>query len=546
MRKAKLVSAVSLFALFLLAYGHTSSLSVSWKNFSEDSGDFLAAAYTLGIPHPTGYPLYVLLGRIFSLIMPGSIAFRITLLSLLCASLAPVFLFLTLARLLPRSMGLMGAAVASLSLGFSLYFWSQAVVAEVYTFHVLFLSMLVYLAVRWMHPEEATLDSNGVHAAVAKSATPANGSVADKRSDAYFLLSAYVLGLSFTNHMLSTVSLVFAAALVFSGPARKRIRPPLWILALVCFLIPLTLYAYLPIRSMRDPELDWGNPETWRQFKWVVTGEQYRFRLLALPMTQALAKLWPGPFLASGWPILALSATGLLSRRLSGALRTALVSAIVADLLIVVLYDIPDFPPYFLPASFGLCFLAGAGFERVLSASAAILSKIWKAAVARLAAAFLAAALIVAVLLPAATHNRRETDASTDLYAYVFGRATFRIVEPNALVISEYDGRTFALWFFRQTEFKESHPDCIVILKYLLVWPWYVDNLKKLHPDLSMQQAGPMDAVMLSLVGSNVEKRPIYTVRDDPALRPFYCLRPIFGGEIELFRVEKMKSSEKP
>jgi hypothetical protein len=119
-------------------------------------------------------------------------------------------------------------------------------------------------------------------------------------------------------------------------------------------------------------------------------------------------------------------------------------------------------------------------------------------------------------------------------------------VEPNALVISEYDGRTFALWFFRQTEFKESHPDCIVILKYLLVWPWYVDNLKKLHPDLSMQQAGPMDAVMLSLVASNVEKRPIYTVRDDPALRPFYCLRPIFGGEIELFRVEKMKSSEKP
>lgn len=136
-------------------------------------------------------------------------------------------------------------------------------------------------------------------------------------------------------------------------------------------------------------------------------------------------------------------------------------------------------------------------------------------------------------------HNRNETDASADLYPYVFGRATFRIVEPNALIISEYDGRTFALWFFSQTEFKKSHPDCIVVLKYLLVWPWYVDNLKKLHPDLAISEAGPMDAVMLSLVASNIEKRPIYTVRDDPALKTFYDLRPILGGEVELFRVKK-------
>jgi len=541
MRRAKVFIAVSLFALFILAYTHTSSLSVSWRNFSEDSGDLLTAAYTLGIPHPTGYPLYVLIGRIFSLLMPGSVAFRITLVSLLCASLAPVFLFLTVARLLRRGAGFVGAAVASLSLGFSLYFWSQAVVAEVYALNILFFSMIVYFLLGWAYPEDAfsNLDPVSRTSTISTSVTSAN----TRAFNAYFLLSAYLLGLSFTNHMLSTMSLLFVLVLVLAGPGRKRLCFSLCAVAVLCFLIPLTLYAYLPIRSMRNPELDWGNPETWKQFRWVVFGEQYRFRFMALPLAQAVHKLWPGPFLAAGWPALILSAIGLFSNKFSRALRGALMATVATDLAIVVLYDIPDFPTYFLPASFALCFLTGAGFELVWSAAAVlkrtrVLNQPVRTTMTRVATACLAATLLVAVILPAAMHNRNETDASTDLYPYVFGRATFRIVEPNALIISEYDGRTFALWFFSQTEFKKSHPDCIVILKYLLVWPWYVDDLKKLHPDLSISQAGTMDAVMLSLVASNIEKRPIYTVRDDPALKTFYDLRPILGGEVELFRVE--------
>jgi len=51
-----------------------------------------------------------------------------------------------------------------------------------------------------------------------------------------------------------------------------------------------------------------------------------------------------------------------------------------------------------------------------------------------------------------------------------------------------------------------------------------------------------MDAAMLSLVASNIDRRPIYTVRDDPALKPFYRLKPILGGDVELFKVEKASS----
>jgi len=522
MKRAETLISIFLLALFIITYSHTSSLSVSWKNFSEDSGDLLTAAYILGIPHPTGYPLFVLLGRVFSLTMPGSLAFRITLVSLFSCCLAAVFLFLSLARLFRSGIGLASAAFASLALGFSLYFWSEAVVAEVYALNVLFLSLSAYFLIRWTYPDRP-----------------------DSRPSAYLLLSAYLLGLSFANHMLSVVALLFAGILVLAGPGRQRLSLAVFLAAAGFFVLPLTLYAYLPVRSLRNPELDWGNPETWHQFKWLVTGEQYRFRFMAQPLSQAISRLWPGPFLAAGWPVLFLSTVGVFSRKLGGALRAALIAVIAADLLTILLYDIPDFPTYFLPASYALCFLAGAGFELVTRSASSAAGRVKMLAEAsrgkmRVAGtAGLAGALMMVSILPVALHNGNKTDASKDLHPYIFGRAAFRIVEPNALIISEYDGRTFALWFFGQTEFKKSHEDCVVVLKYLFVWPWYVDNLKKLHPDLSLSQAGPMDEVMLELVSSNIEKRPIYTVREDPTLTPFYNLRPILGGETELFKVEK-------
>ncbi|KPJ60782.1 MAG: hypothetical protein AMJ46_04745 [Latescibacteria bacterium DG_63] len=527
MRKAKSFIAVSIFALFVLAYAHTCSLSVTWKNFSEDSGDLLAAAFTLGIPHPTGYPLYVLLGRTFSLVMPGSIAFRITLLSILCASLAPVFLFLTLARLLPGRGALLGAAFASLSLGFSLHYWSQAVIAEVYALHLLLTSVVVYALVRWVHPEHSH-----------------NGD--SEKPNTFLLLAAYALGLSFANHMLSLVTLVFGAVLVLSGSGRKKLSLPLCLWTLASFLIPLTLYAYLPLRSMKNPPLDWGNPETWDQLRWVVTGAQYRFRFLGKPLLETLPRLWPGPFLSTGSLVALLALAGLLCGKMSQALRASLAAMLAASLAVVILYDIPDFQAYFLPAVFAISLLAGAGFHRIVDACEVLLQRTRRPVLVRYGVSVAAGLLLLAAIVPAARENRKETDASADLYPYVFGRATFRVVEPDALIVSEYDGRTFALWFFREAEHRETHPGCIVVMKPLLVWPWYIDNLRKLYPDLVVPEAGLVDETAVLLVGSNIDTRPVYAVRDDPTLRQFFELRPVLGGLTPLFRVEKRIETQVP
>src|SRR5258706_5996690 len=75
--------AIGLLAFALYALGACSTIYVG------DSGELVAAVYTLGIPHPSGYPLYVLLGKLWTLLVPiGSIAFRMSLFSAACASLA--------------------------------------------------------------------------------------------------------------------------------------------------------------------------------------------------------------------------------------------------------------------------------------------------------------------------------------------------------------------------------------------------------------------------------------------------------------------------
>src|SRR6267378_1684967 len=135
----------------LWAYALTLSPTVAWINFGEDSGDLLAASATLGIPHPTGYPLFVLLGRLAT--------------------------FLPLGALAPdgaRGMGAFCAAACALLYASSRGAWSQSVLAEVYTLNAAFLGAILWLLVE-----------------------------AEREGDPRrLLLAAYLFGLGLTNHLL--------------------------------------------------------------------------------------------------------------------------------------------------------------------------------------------------------------------------------------------------------------------------------------------------------------------------------------------------------
>ncbi len=102
-----------------------------------DSGELVAAAATLGIPHPSGYPLYVLLGKLWTLLLPlGSIAWRMSLFSAACAAGACGLFYLTVRRL---GLSSLTGVFSSLVLAFGPSFWSQANIQRVYALNALFL-----------------------------------------------------------------------------------------------------------------------------------------------------------------------------------------------------------------------------------------------------------------------------------------------------------------------------------------------------------------------------------------------------------------------
>ncbi len=170
-----------------------------------DCGEFIATAYTLGIPHPPGSPLFLLLGRLFTMIpFFGDIGARVNLISTL-ASAATVMLtylitirFITLYRKSdpdswssPEKVSAYGGAIiGALALALSDSFWFNAVEAEVYAASSLFTALVVWLILRWYEEEPK----------------PGN--------ERWLLLVMYMIGLSIGVHLLSLLA-VFAVALIY-------------------------------------------------------------------------------------------------------------------------------------------------------------------------------------------------------------------------------------------------------------------------------------------------------------------------------------------
>ena len=111
-----------------------------------DSAEFQCLAYTLGVTHSTGYPTYLFLGRLIGFLPIHSPAWRISLLSAICAAITVGGIYL-LARYFTHNR--IGAVLGAVALGISYTFWSQAIIAEVYTPGMAFLVTIMLFLFRW-------------------------------------------------------------------------------------------------------------------------------------------------------------------------------------------------------------------------------------------------------------------------------------------------------------------------------------------------------------------------------------------------------------
>ena len=153
--RANALAGLLVFLVSLVVYARCLTPTVPFW----DSGEFIATSYRLGIPHPPGTPLYVLIGRLFSLLPIGSVAVRVNFLSALTSAVAVLFTYLITVRLIRRNYltedgapiwpALAGGAVAAFFTAWGTTFWDNAIEAEVYSTASAIMCLCVWLALIW-------------------------------------------------------------------------------------------------------------------------------------------------------------------------------------------------------------------------------------------------------------------------------------------------------------------------------------------------------------------------------------------------------------
>ena len=252
--------AVALFAVYVAGAAPTIYVG--------DSGELATAVYVLGIPHPTGYPLYVLLGKLWTELVPlGSIAYRMSLFSAACGALACALVYRVGRQLdLPPPAALFSALV----LAFAPSFWGEANVQRVYTLNALFVALATARrAVRWDAARDAAL-VRGHAVSPVGSAPPITRSWRCMP-----LRSASPRPCASRRWRAATASAppwVRSAWCGRGAVAAPRVAADAGALGLsaAAFALGLFPYLYLPLRSRADPPLDWGDPQTLERFLAVV------------------------------------------------------------------------------------------------------------------------------------------------------------------------------------------------------------------------------------------------------------------------------------
>jgi len=219
--------AIALFALYAASAPRTVAM--------EDDGLFILSSYFLGIEHPPGYPLFTLIGHLFSSLPFGSVAYRVHLVSALFGGLSCGMAWLCARALVP---GRLPAYLAALGLGVSPVLWSQAIIAEVYTLNLFFFMLLVFLGLQ---------------------ASPQPGrEAADGRGGRVLPWMAFVFGLSLSNHW-PLMLLVGPAFAVLLWPLRGELLRRLGFLSWLV-LLGLAPYVWMVYRSWAPLPISFYGP----------------------------------------------------------------------------------------------------------------------------------------------------------------------------------------------------------------------------------------------------------------------------------------------
>jgi hypothetical protein len=468
------VSVALSFLVNFLLYVMTLAPTVTF----EDSGEFISAAYNLGIPHEPGYPLFTMLGKLFTLLPLGNIAYRVNLLSAFFTALAGVFVFLITVMLIENilkkpiqwkkcpaawadMMKYSAGLCACILFGTASSSWEQAVITEVYGLNSFLTGLFVYLIAQLKKQNE------------------------DRENRRRFYGICFVMGLALTNHTTSAMFIpLFGFYLLLTD--RKVFRN----FALLAkssgfFAIGLLPLSYLLIAAGRNPVINWGDPENLTNFMRVITRHQYGQTKQTLETFSSQFGVFASELLTKQWfpavLIFAIPGLVILFKKNKPFFMFSLAFLLFAMPIMTWMTNFDVTSPavafehkalvsvFYIPAYLFLSILMGTGIYYMLSFNSMNSFAIRAAALVLPLVAFAAAGV----------RNFKQVTLHDYYCAQEYSNNIFKTLPGQSLLFVHWDPFSFPLMYYQCVEHKRQ--DLLVLDQMLLKRTWYLTWLRRHH-----------------------------------------------------------------
>ncbi len=525
-------------AIVLVMYGVTISPTVSFW----DSGEFIATAVILGTPHPPGTPLYVLVGRLFSLLPFSEAAVGVNGFSALTGAMAVLFLYLSLVRIVriwrpehtPENdlVVYSGAAAGSLFAAFASTYWTNAIEAEVYAPSGFLMSFGTWMMLKWGASPQEPGRKNLV------------------------LVVAYLLALGIGLHLGTYLAALSFLAFIVVVNWRLLLDAKFMGLVVALSVLGALVHLHIPIRSSLQPPIDESTPQTFMSFFDFVNRKQYK------PMTlfhrqatwtfqfemfwryfleqfsgegSALARV-VGRFL----PLLGLVGLWVHMKKHRKTFLLLGSLFLLSGLWLIVYMNFTDHEVRERDYFYVYAFFLYAGYMGI--GGGELVGRLWR----RMAQggrnprvpAVAAVVLLIALPLGVAAANFHSHDRSGDFNAHDYAYNILVGLEPDSVIFTNGDNDTFPLWFLQ--EVKGFRKDVRVVNLSLLNTPWYILQLKHLEPKVPMrlsdEEINRLMPVRLSdgqiiLVRDVAVRDILMAIAEDGWTRPIYFAVTVPGLE---------------
>ena len=316
--------------------------------YNLDSAELTTAAATGGLVRATGYPLYLLIGRVWSQLPFGDVGYRMNLLSAVCGALT-----VALGERILRRLGVgVWARLAALGLlAVAQFFWALALIAEVYTLHTAILAGVILALLRW----------------------------SERPTPARLALATFLMGIGFGNHVATVLAAPGCLWFVLNAKPRKALEPRSLGLAAAGLAAGLAVYLYLPLVYLTRPEFNYvGSFNASGQFEpvnlatlqglwWLVSGKVFAGVMMAYTTPELIREVGHfGAELVRAFMVIGIGpglAGIVVAWRRSRAVGGLLVLVFVISAAFYINYRVVDKDTMFLPAYLVWALWVGIGYQ---------------------------------------------------------------------------------------------------------------------------------------------------------------------------------------